>query len=301
MLIKRSFLILITCLVLAACQAAPQPSPNESTPGVDFTVLGLETFLVDMAQNVAGERVRVEPLLPLGLDPHTYEPTPRDLVRIAESQVLIINGAGFEEWLEELLDNTGGQGQVIEAAEGLTESSDRPADPHFWLDPISAITYVENIRDGLSAIDPQGQQVYHRNAEAYIEELKALDAWIADQVEQLPAERRILVTNHESFGYYADRYGFSIIGTVIPSISTGSSPSARQLIRLVDEIEKSNAPAIFLESGANPQLADQVALETGVKVIGDLYTHSISLPDGDAPSYIAMMKYNTRTIVEALK
>jgi ABC-type Zn uptake system ZnuABC Zn-binding protein ZnuA len=254
-----------------------------------------------MAQNVAGERVRVEPLLPLGLDPHTYEPTPRDLVRIAESQVLIINGAGFEGWLEELLDNTGGGGQVIEAAEGLTESSDRPGDPHFWLDPISAITYVENIRDGLSAIDPQGQQVYHRNAEAYIEELKALDAWIMDQVEQLPAERRILVTNHESFGYYADRYGFSIIGTVIPSISTGSSPSARQLIRLVDEIEKSNAPAIFLESGANPQLADQVARETGVNVIGDLYTHSISSPDGDAPSYIAMMMYNTRTIVEALK
>jgi ABC-type Zn uptake system ZnuABC Zn-binding protein ZnuA len=301
MLIKRSFLILITCLVLAACQTPSQPSPNESTPGVGLTVLGLETFLVDMAQNVAGERVRVEPLLPLGLDPHTYEPTPRDLVRIAESQVLIINGAGFEGWLEELLDNTGGGGQVIEAAEGLTESSERPGDPHFWLDPISAITYVENIRDGLSAIDPQGQQVYHRNAEAYIEELKALDAWIMDQVEQLPAERRILVTNHESFGYYADRYGFSIIGTVIPSISTGSSPSARQLIRLVDEIEKSNAPAIFLESGANPQLADQVARETGVNVIGDLYTHSISSPDGDAPSYIAMMMYNTRTIVEALK
>jgi ABC-type Zn uptake system ZnuABC Zn-binding protein ZnuA len=214
---------------------------------------------------------------------------------------LIINGAGFEEWLEELIDNTGGGGQVIEAAEGLTESSDRPTDPHFWLDPIKVIAYVENIRDGLSAIDPQGQQVYHRNAEAYIAELKELDAWITDQVEQLPVERRILVTNHESFGYYADRYGFSIIGTVIPSISTGSSPSARQLIRLVDEIEKSNAPAIFLESGANPQLADQVALETGVNVIDDLYTHSISSPDGDAPSYIAMMKYNTRTIVEALK
>ena len=144
-------------------------------------------------------------------------------------------------------------------------------DPHFWLDPTKAITYVENIRDGLSQADPAGKDVYAANAAAYIAQLQELDTWIAQQVGQsIPAERRQIVTNHESFGYFADRYGFTIIGTVVPSVSTGSAPSAQQLARLVDRIKATGAPAIFLETGANPQLAQQVAAETGVKVVTDL-------------------------------
>jgi ABC-type Zn uptake system ZnuABC Zn-binding protein ZnuA len=301
MIKSRPITLLLTCLALAACQATPQSPAQESTPGAELSVLAAETFLADIAQNVAGERVAVESILPLDLDPHTYEPTPQDLVKITNSQLLIVNGAGFEFWMDELIENSGGEQLVIEASEGLAESSERPGDPHFWLDPVSVITYVENIRDGLSTVDPAGEPVYRRNAAAYIDELKMLDVWIMDDVKQLPKERRILVTNHESFGYYADRYGFEIIGTIIPSASTGSSPSAQQLVQLVDEIRRTNAPAIFLESGSNPQLAEQVARETDVKVIGDLYTHSISPPDGAAPSYLDMMMYNTRTIVEALK
>lgn len=301
MIKSRPITLLLTCLALAACQATPQSPAQESTPGAELSVLAAETFLADIAQNVAGERVAVESILPLDLDPHTYEPTPQDLVKITNSQLLIVNGAGFEFWMDELIENSGGEQLVIEASEGLAESSERPGDPHFWLDPVSVITYVENIRDGLSTVDPAGEPVYRRNAAAYIDELKMLDVWIMDDVKQLPKERRILVTNHESFGYYADRYGFEIIGTIIPSASTGSSPSAQQLVQLVDEIRRTNAPAIFLESGSNPQLAEQVARETDVKVIGDLYTHSISPPDGAAPSYLDMMMYNTRTIVGALK
>jgi len=301
MIKSRPITLLLTCLALAACQATPQSPAQESTPGAELSVLAAETFLADIAQNVAGERVAVESILPLDLDPHTYEPTPQDLVKITNSQLLIVNGAGFEFWMDELIENRGGEQLVIEASEGLAESSERPGDPHFWLDPVSVITYVENIRGGLSTVDPAGEPVYRRNAAAYIDELKMLDVWIMDDVKQVPKERRILVTNHESFGYYADRYGFEIIGTIIPSASTGSSPSAQQLVQLVDEIRRTNAPAIFLESGSNPQLAEQVARETDVKVIGDLYTHSISPPDGAAPSYLDMMMYNTRTIVEALK
>ena len=170
----------------------------------------------------------------------------------------------------------------------------------FGLVPDARVT-LDDIRAGLAAVDPEGEKVFERNAEAYIAELRALDTWIKEQVAQLPEEKRILVTNHESFAYFADRYGFTVIGTIIPSASTGASPSARQLVQLVDEIKRTNAPAIFLESGSNPQLAEQVARETGVKVIDSLYTHSVSPPGGEAPSYIEMMKYNTRAIVEALK
>lgn len=311
--VLRNTLLLITLLLPAACQVSGQSaSRTRSSPTLD--VLAVETFVADIAQNVAGERLAVGSLVPLGLDPHTFEPTPQDIARIARSQVLIVNGAGFEEWLQEVLDNAGGERLVIEAAAGLAmrepgeseevhaeEEEEHEGDPHFWLDPNQVKGYVANIRDGLSRADPGGETSYAENAAAYIAELEELDAWIAGQVEQIPPERRLLVTNHESFGYFADRYGFSIIGTVIPSVSTGSAPSAQQLADLIEAIKARNVQAIFLETGTNPELAEQIALETGARVISELFTHSVSPPDGIAPTYIDMMKYNTRTIVDALK
>jgi ABC-type Zn uptake system ZnuABC Zn-binding protein ZnuA len=282
---------------------------------------------------VAGDRLVIDSLVPVNVDPHTFQPTPRDIARIADSQVLIVNGAGFEEWLEEALQNAGGERLVITASAGLEmraseqdlhdddldadepddhghegdADSDAPndhgheGDPHFWLNPLHAIHYAENIREGLIQVDPGGAAVYRANASQYIEQLHELDTWIEAQVAQIPLERRLLVTNHESFGYFADRYGFQVVGTIIPSISTGAAPSAQELARLVDEIREAGVIAIFLETGANPQLAQQLGQETGVKVIADLYTHSVASTDGSAPDYIAMMKYNTTRIVEALK
>lgn len=305
---------------LAACQPAPAPQADSGA----LRVIAAETFLADIAQRVAGERVTVEALMPLGLDPHAFEPTPRDVTRIAESDVLIVNGGGFEGWLEEVLKNAGGNAAVIEASAGLTnrtpaEAEDAHADeeesghegeeahdhgesdPHFWLDPLNVIVYVENIRDGLSQADPQGKELYAQNAAAYIEELRALDAEIRAQVETIPPERRVLVTNHESFGYFADRYGFTLAGAVIPSANSSAETSARQLAALIDTIRQSGAPAIFLETGANPKLAEQIAAETGVQVVTGLYTHSITTPEGDAPSYLAMMRRNAELITAALR
>ncbi len=310
---------MLVLAILAACQPAAAPSTDQAPPAGqpgDIQVLAAESFLADMAQHVAGDRLQVATLMPLGLDPHAFEPTPQDVARIADGQVLIINGAGFEEWLAEVLDNAGGDRQVIEASAGLSSRKAREGeaamaeeehdhheagDPHFWLDPTNAITYVENIRDGLSRADPAGQDIYAENAEAYIAQLKDLDTWIAEQVRTIPAGRRQLVTNHESFGYFADRYGFTIVGTVVPSVSSGASPSAQQLAQLVDQIRTTGAPAIFLETGINPQLAQQVAAETGVAVVTDLYSHSITPPDGPAPTYIDMMRHNVQAIVAALQ
>jgi ABC-type Zn uptake system ZnuABC Zn-binding protein ZnuA len=302
----------IASLLLSACQRATPTSQSA------INVLAVETFLAEIAQNVAGERLKVEALVPLGLDPHAFEPTPRDVIKIAESQVLILNGSGFEAWAAKTLENAGGQRIVIEASAGLTSRTPRegePADehdsqteeahiegdPHFWLDPTQVIRYVENIRDGLITADPAGKDAYTQNAAAYIAQLNDLDTWITQQVSAIPEERRLIVTNHESFGYFADRYGFTIIGTVIPSVSTGASPSAQQLARLVDQIRATGAVALFLETGANPQLAEQIAQETGLKVVSGLYTHSITAPGGEAPTYIRMMQYNVNVIVGALK
>ena len=291
---------------LAACGS---PSGGPTQPAPPIRVLAVETFLADMAQNVAGDRLQVEALLPIGVDPHGYEPTPGDVVRVAEADMVIVNGAGFEGFIDTLLQNAGGQRLLIVASTGLTsrtpqegEVSDpkHPQDPHFWLDPRNAVRYVENIRDGLSQADPAGAESYARNAAAYIVQIQELDGWIVGQVAQVPAGRRLLVTNHESLGYYADRYGFQIVGAIVPSFSTEASPSAQQLAALVDRIRASGAPAVFLETGANPQLAEQIVQETGVRVVTGLFTHSVGAADGPAPTYIEMLRYDTRAIVGAL-
>jgi ABC-type Zn uptake system ZnuABC Zn-binding protein ZnuA len=303
----KRYLFSILLILLASCVvASPTPSATPSltptqTPGLP-RVLAIESFLADIAQNVAGDRLTVETLLPLGVDPHAYQPTPRDVAKVADSDILIVNGAGIESYLDSLLANAGGQRLVITASAGLTPRPDPQGehpegDPHFWLDPNNVIAYVENIRNDLSQVDPDGASVYAANAAAYIEQLKALDQWITQQVATVQPARRLLVTNHESLGYFADRYGFTVVGAVIPSVSTDASPTAQQMAALIEQIKASGAPAIFLETGANPQLAQQIAAETGVKVVTDLYTHSLSAPDGPAPTYIDMMKYNVSQIV----
>ncbi len=303
-----SWLIVAAFSIPACAPAAPAVQPaGDSMPNV----LATETFLADIAQNVAGDRLKVAALLPVGTDPHSFEPTPQDVTKVTASQVLIVNGGGIESFLSKLLDNAGGQRQVIVASAGLAsrtpgsgelrDADHSEGDPHFWLDPAMVIKYVETIRAGLSQADPAGVAGYAKNAEAYSAQLKALDAWIAAQVQSIPPERRLLVTNHESLGYYADRYGFKVVGAVVPSFSTDASPSAQQLAQLVNAIKATGARAVFLETGSNPQLAQQVAQEAGIKVVADLYTHSISPPGGPAPSYIEMMRYNTRAIVDALK
>jgi ABC-type Zn uptake system ZnuABC Zn-binding protein ZnuA len=296
-------------VMLTACAPTSAPAAGgKAAPKVLVT----ETFLADIVQNVAGDRLKVDALIPLGVDPHGFEPTPRDVKKVADSSTLIVNGAGFEEFLAKLLQNAGGQRTVIEAAAGLESRKPRAdevaadehagaGDPHFWLDPVSVIKYVENIRDGLSAVDPAGAQVYAANAQAYIAKLQEFDKWAAEQMQQVPAARRVLVTNHESLGYFADRYGLRIVGAIIPSVSSGASPSAQQLAGLADAVKRAGVKAIFLETGANPQLANQLARDAGIRAVTSLYTHSITDAKGPAPTYIDMMKYNVKAIVDALR
>jgi ABC-type Zn uptake system ZnuABC Zn-binding protein ZnuA len=288
----------IAAIFLAACGSAPASDDGA------LNVLASTTFLADIAQNVAGDRVQVESLLPVGSDPHSYQAAPSDVAKIAESKVLILNGLEYEHFIETLLENAGGERLVIEATAGLNPKKDAGSehgvDPHMWLDPNLVITYVENIRDGLSQADPEGAEIYKANANAYIVQLKELNTWIVEQINTIPAERRLLVTNHEAMGYFAKRYGFEVTGSVIPSFSSNAAPSAQEMAGLIDAIKKLGAPAIFLDTADSNVLAKQIADETGVMIVSDL--HLESLTDGaPAPTYIDMMKYNVSKIVEALK
>jgi len=305
-------------LCLNACNAdlslnIPQQNTNElnnetkenqeeqdegSGQTVLLKVLAVESFLADIAGNVAGIRLEIDTLIPLGLDPHSFEPSPGDVAKIAESDILITNGAGFEEWLKGIITGANEKIMIAECSKGLKS---RKGDSHFWLDPNLVKVYVQNIRDALAESDPQGKDVYDKNAEEYIGRLIELDKWVAEEVKKIPEDKRLLVTNHESFGYYADRYGFKVIGTIIPGSSSVSSPSAKEISELIEKIKATGAKAIFLETGSDPKIANQIAGETNIKIVTELYTHSITEPDRPAPTYIDMIEFDTSKIVESLK
>jgi len=182
----------------------------------------------------------------------------------------------------------------------VDSNNEHGVDPHVWLDPNLVTHYVENIRDGLIQINPDGSETYTANAAKYISKLEDLDTWIQEQVDTIPLEKRLLVTNHEALGYFAERYDFKVVDTVFPSLSSEAGVSAQGLANVIDEIKASNVQLIFLSSSENRDLADQIAEETGVQVVNDL--HLESLTDGPpAGTYIEMMKHNVMRIVEALK
>ncbi len=288
---------LLLAILFSACEGQPAATSSQSAP----VILTSTPWLADVTRSIAGDRIQVESLLPDGSDPHSYQPTPQDAARMSESKLIIVNGAGYEQFLKSLLENAGSGTTVVEASTGISASEEAGAvDPHMWLDPNNMIVYVENIRDALIQLDPEGEATYKSNADSYIAQLKALDAWIQEQVGQIPPEKRLLITNHESLGYFAKRYGFSIAGSVIKSFSSDASPSAQQLAALIDQVRSSGAPAIFLDAADSDTFAQQIAQETDVKVVTDL--HLESLTEGPpAGTYIDMMKYNVTQIVNALK
>lgn len=173
-------------------------------------------------------------------------------------------------------------------------------DPHTWTDPNNVIVWAQNIAAALAKSDPANAKTYQANADAYIAALTELDGWIRAQVEQIPAERRKIVTDHLVFGYFADEYGLEQVGALIGSFSTNAAPSAQELAALEDKIKEQGVPAVFVGQTVNPELAEQVAQDTGVKLV-HVYTGSLSAPGGEADSYLAFMRYNVNAIVEALK
>lgn len=287
-------LSLLFLLLLSACQPAAQ---TEAAP-----ILATNTVLADIARHVTGDTAAVGSLLPPGADPHEYQATPADVRNLAQSRILIVNGLEYEHFLESLMESAGGERLVITASEGLparpASEGDAALDPHLWLDPQYVIGYVENLCAGLTSAHPENAEAYRRNAEAYTAELQALDAWIASRVETVPAQNRLLVTNHASLGYFAERYGFTIVAHILPGAGSGASP--RDLAAAVDRVRDTGAPAVFLGRLENPDLALQLAAETGVRVVDDLYLETLS-EGPPAGSYLDMMRHNTDRIVEALR
>ena len=224
------------------------------------------------------------------LDDHDLEVVEQWEVDGAPTKIAFVGVLGESEGHEE-------HGHEEEGDDGHGHGA---LDPHFWFDPLRVQQAVNIIAAQLSTIDPEGQVSYRENAAAYSRELDQLHAWIEEQVATLPEERKLLVTSHDSFQYFAKRYGFEVVGAIFP-ISTESEPTAQELAELIETIKHAQAPAVFAEKSHSARLGQRVSEETGATLIGGLYTGSLSEPGGDAATYIDLMRYNVETIVEALE
>ncbi len=294
---RRSVLLLAAALVAGACG----PRTGSGVPGA-LPVVATFSVIGDLVRNVGGDHVALTTLVGPGTDTHTFNPSPADGAALAKAQVVFENGLGFESWLNDLYASSGSQAARVAVTDGVPIiNADGQPDPHVWHSVPNAEVMVANIRDALSKADPGNAEAYRANAEAYTAQLQSLDAWIVEQVNSVPAERRKLVTNHDTLGYFAQRYGFQVLGTLLPGSTEGASPSAQQLAGLVEAVKASGVPAVFAENVASNNLIDQVATEAGVKVVASLYTDALGPPGSGADTYLGMLRANVTTIVAALR
>jgi ABC-type Zn uptake system ZnuABC Zn-binding protein ZnuA len=314
--VSRSLVKFALYLSLIALFAACYP-PAEST--AERHLVATNSIIADVVSQVAGDLADVRVLVASGTDPHAYEPSPQDIAAVADADLVFSNGLGLEGYLDGLIANAGGVARLVDLSAGVdtlsaeevndhVEEGDLEVeadqegggqDPHVWTNPLNVIVWADHIATMLAEIDSANAEAYQSNARAYVAELEALDAWALEQIAQIPVERRLLVTDHEVFCYFADHYGFEVVGAVIPGTSTVSESSATQIGALHDLIEQHGVSAIFVGFTINEAVAERIA-EDGNAQLVPLYSESLGEPGGPADSYIDMFRYNVEAIVDAL-
>lgn len=300
---QRIVLIFTMFLVLNLFIASCSKQPAEAS-GVK--VAATTTIVGDVVKQVGGERISLTTLLPIGADPHTYEPRPQDVAAIHDAQLVFINGLELEHSMEAVI-GANASGPVVVVSEGIevlpfSAAGDEhgSGDPHTWMDPKNVQQWVENITSALISVDPEGATIYRANADAYLMQLADLDVWIKGEVAVIPAEQRKLVTDHQSLGYFAAAYGLEQVGLVISSLSTNASASAQDLAALEEVVRTEKVKAIFIEMGASDALASQVARDTAIEVLR-IYSGSLGTADSGAGDYINFMRFNVNAIVSGLR
>ena len=275
-------------------------SGNETAAGGGVRVVTSLEIFADFIRHVGGDRVEVTALVPGDADPHTYEPAPAKVKDVTKADLVVINGLGLEETLHDLIYNNVGNGvPIVTMADGLPVLAGDPnegetGNPHLWLNVQYAMRYVERIRDALIAVDPEGADAYRSNATAYLDELDALDKETATAIESIPPERRKLVTFHNAYPYFAERYGLEVVGVVVES--PGREPSARELARLTDRIRSEKVTVVFKEPEFDAKMLETAAEDAGVKVRTLL---SGAYVDG-VHSYVELIRFNVMQLTEGL-
>ncbi len=303
-------------VVLTANSAARAQAAGN---GDKLNVVASFSILRDWVAIVGGDRVAVSALVGPSADAHVYAPTPRDAKIVGAARLIVVNGLGFEGWMDRLVQASATRAPVIVASAGVVPlpppypppqagegrvggrfgNAAAGIDPHAWQSVRNAEIYVSNIRDGLMRADPQGRGTYEANAAAYVQELGRLDADIRRAVATIPPARRKVITTHDAFGYFAADYGIEFVA--VQGVSTETEASARDIARIIRAIREQNIPALFFENAVDPRLVRRIAAETGARIGGTLFSDALTAPPGPAATYVDMMRHNIREIVDALK
>lgn len=325
MINRRSFVLAV---LLAVGIGIAAPIARAAEP---LEVVASFSILDDMVRQVGGDRVHVTTLVGPNGDAHVFQPSPAEARAVARAGLLVVNGLGFEGWMDRLITASGYKGPIVIASSGIqpqemeAEADDHAhddadgdhlvgrheeheqdehhhhhdgLDPHAWQSLANARIYVRNITEALVKADAAGAESYEANAARYLAEIDAVDSEIRNAVAALPADRRKVVTSHDAFGYFASAYGIAFLAPV--GISTEAEASAADIARLIRQIREERIPAVFLETISDPRLLEQIARETGATIGGTLYSDALSDPSGPAGTYLDMMRHNLRTLTSAL-
>ena len=292
----------VAIAALLACGHSTGTAPAATASGKPIVVATTST-LASLVKTVAGDALEVHWLVPIGASPETYEPAPRDLIELSHAAVIVENGSGLEAWLTKLLADASPQARIVVLSDSLPRQVSHPngsefANPHFWLDPQYAASYVRAIADALVATDPAHAALYRKNAAAEVKDLAALDAWTRQQISTIPPSQRAMIADHDAWFYFDRRYGIDDVGAI--EQSPGKEPSAADLVSLIARAKAHNVRAIFAEPEFSPKLAKQLADSAGIKTVTNLYDDSFGTTP-DLSSYEGMMHHDVKTIVQALK
>ncbi|MBM7070331.1 metal ABC transporter substrate-binding protein [Actibacterium sp. 188UL27-1] len=319
-LLRSASALVAATLILPTAAWADEPTPVIAT----FSILG------DIVERIGGDHVTVTTLVGRNGDAHVYQPTPQAARAVSEADILFMNGLEFEGWLERLSEAAAFDGSLVVATKGIepiafeehddhddhgeehaehgNDHGDREDehaghdhgafDPHAWLSPKLAVTYADNITAALAQADPEHAAIFYENRAGFVAELEALDAEINAMMTALPEERRIVVTSHDAFQYFARDYGLTFEAP--QGLSTDSEASAQDVAQLIEQMREQNISAVFVENIADSRLLEQIANETGATLGGTLYPGALSEPDGPAATYLDLMRHNATTLSQAL-
>ncbi len=299
-------------VALAGCGSSDSGAGSAAPPSgasAGLKVVATTPVVADFVRTVGADKVSVTQIIKPGVDPHDYEPSPADVKAISAADLVVENGVGLEHWLSDTIGSAGYSGPLVDSSKGITirkgngTSQEADGDPHIWHDPRNAKAMVRTIGDALAAKDPADKAAFEKNVADYSAQLDQLDRTDQAKIDSIPADQRKLVTNHDAFGYYVDRYRLTFIGSIIPSFDTSAELSGKQLSDLVAKIKATGVQAVFSEATLPPKTAQTVASEAGVQVVGGedaLYADGLGPAGSAGDTYLKAERHNTDTIVKAL-
>ena len=308
-------------------QVEPQPegNPLDVMPTVEpvslaadgkLQVVATTATVADVVGMVGGDLIQLTGLIPAGQDSHAFQPTPRDVAAMTQADLLFINGAGLEEFMKDIMDNLQGQVTIVPVSAGINlvpghhhadeeheadehDEDEHEFDPHTWTSPANVLIWVDNIEAALSSADPVHAADIKANADAFRAELKQADEWAKAAVAQIPPENRKIVTNHESWNYFAEHFGFEQVGTVVPAVTSSVEPSAQDFADLARTLKDQGVTVLFIDYEVNPALSETIANEVGAKVVR--IWHDISPKGEGADTYVDWLHFNVNQFVDNLK